>query len=66
MVLASTACAQTERTLHQGGSLAGLNLPGIGANSFDSKVYIVRLKTPSAAEYHASLVGPVSRSGLGT
>ncbi len=66
LAIASPVSAQQESPLHRGGSLAGLNLPGIGDQSTDTRVYIVQLRTPSAAEYHASLVRQANRSGPGT
>jgi subtilisin family serine protease len=65
MTLTSTLWAQQESPLHEGGSLAGLSLPGVGSQAANSKVYIVQLRTPSAAEYHASLVRPPGQSRLG-
>ncbi len=66
LAIASPVSAQQESPLHRDGSLAGLNLPGIGDQSSDTRVYIVQLRTPSAAEYHASLVRQANRSGPGT
>ena len=59
---AGTTLAQQESQLREGGTIAGLNLPGYGDQALATKVYLVQLKTPSAAEYHATLL----RSKLGT
>ncbi len=56
LALAAPVLAQHESGVREGGSLAGLNLPGLGEHSLETKVYIVQLKTPSAAEYHAKMV----------
>jgi subtilisin family serine protease len=55
-LLAGAASAQHQSQLREGGSLASLNVQGYGDQAQDSKVYIVQLKTPSAAEYHAKLL----------
>ena len=60
-MLAGTVSAQHQSQLREGGSLANLNLPGYGDQPQNSKVYIVQLKTPSAAEYQARIV----KSGFG-
>jgi len=61
LATAGPVTAQQDSGLREGGSLAGLSLPGQGENALETKVYIVQLKTPSAAEYHAKL----TRSTLG-
>lgn len=53
VIAASPALAQHESLLRARGSLAGLNFPGAGDTDAPARVYIVQLRTPAAAEYHA-------------
>jgi subtilisin family serine protease len=52
--LAGSASADNESRLRAGGSPASIRLAGTEAAADISKVYIVQLRTPSAAEFHAS------------
>jgi subtilisin family serine protease len=56
------ALAKQESNLAEGGNRDVIRLAGT-ADADASKVYIVQLRTPSAAEYHASLTSVVARSG---
>jgi subtilisin family serine protease len=52
-LLSLAAMAQDESNLQDGGSLGAIRLAGTD-DPDASKVYIVQLRTPSAAQYHAS------------
>ena len=57
LLLAGSAAAEYESALRDAGSLGGIRL----ADSEDPnlrKTYIVQLKAPAAAEYHATLAAP--------
>ena len=58
------ALAKQESNLAEGGNRDVVQLTGT-ADTDASKVYIVQLRTPSAAEYHASFSSGVTRSGSG-
>ena len=55
MLFANSVGAQYETQLRNAGSLGGIRLAG-SEDTGARKVYIVQLATPSAADYHASLV----------
>jgi len=55
--MASAAWSDNETRLREGGSAAGIRLAG-SDDSTESKVYIVRLRAPSAAEYFSSFAVP--------
>ena len=45
---------ETESRVREGGPANGIRLAGIDDANYESKIYIVQLATPSAAEFHAS------------
>lgn len=55
------AMASEDSNLSDAGSLGGIRLAD-AADDEPSKVYIVQLRTPSAAQYHASFASKVTRS----
>jgi subtilisin family serine protease len=63
------AFADTETSLRDGGPPIAIRLAGTDDAASESKVYIVQLKTPSAAEYHAAttarLAGTFSKPDVG-
>ena len=60
LALGGAAYAQHESLLREGGTTDNLKMPGSGEQSRQTKVYIVQLKTPAAATYHASLISATS------
>lgn len=60
VLLAGSVSAQHESLLRERGSLAGLQFPGAGASAHETRVYIVQLKTPSAAEHYAATAVPAA------
>ncbi|NIA27274.1 MAG: S8 family serine peptidase [Desulfobulbaceae bacterium] len=62
LLLSVSAFAQFETGLRDAGSLGGIRLAGSDDPNL-RKVYIVQLKTPSAADFHASRFGQVSKTG---
>jgi len=60
--LSGAAGAEFESALRDGGSLGAIRLAGTEDPAI-SKVYIVQLATPSAAQYYASLVSGAAKSG---
>jgi len=54
ILLAGSASADNESRLREGGSPAAIRLAGAQDAGNVSKVYIVQLRTPSAAEFHAA------------
>ncbi len=65
MTLASAGvAAEFESELRDAGSLGAIRLAG-SEDPTASKVYIVQLSTPSAADYHASLVSAAAKAGTG-
>lgn len=63
------AFADAESALHDGGPPLAIRLAGTENAASESKVYIVQLRTPSAAEFHAAttakLAGAVSKPNVG-
>jgi subtilisin family serine protease len=53
LLVAGTAWSDNETRLRQGGSAAGIRLAGNDESAAGSKVYIVQLRSPSAAEQFA-------------
>jgi len=58
-----SAFAQFETSLRDAGSLGGIRLAGSDDPNI-RKVYIVQLKTPSAADFHAVRFGQVAKTGV--
>jgi len=56
----TSAAADDESRLRDAGSLGAIRLAGTDDPNV-SKVYIVQLRTPSAADYHASAISAVSK-----
>jgi len=65
VLIAGSSLAQHETQLREGGALAGLRFPGTGASGETSKVYIVQLGTPSAAEFFATTSRPAVKFAPG-
>ena len=55
LLLAGTAWTDHESRLREIGNTSGVRLAATDGSNAPSKVYIVQLRAPSAAEYHASL-----------
>jgi len=53
------AAAETESRVREGGPAGGVRLAGMDGTDDETKVYIVQLTTPSAAEHHSSSVSNV-------
>ena len=69
VILATPALAEYESRIRSGGPAAGIRLAGTENAAAESRVYIVRLSSPSAAEVHASTAAgvmgkPAPGSGL--
>lgn len=64
LFVASSALPDHETRLRQGGSTASIRLAGSEDPGARSKVYIVQLRSPSAAEHFASLAGSFAGKGL--
>ena len=62
VLLSSSAAAEYESELRDAGSLGAIRLAG-SEDPTTRKVYIVQLATPSAADFHASLVSAALKSG---
>jgi subtilisin family serine protease len=62
VLLPVSAFAQFETNLRDAGSLGGIRLAGSDDPNL-RKVYIVQLKTPSAADFHAVRIGQVAKTG---
>ena len=62
LLLPFAAAAQEGTVLRDAGSLGAIRLAG-SEEEFASKVYIVQLAEPSAAEYHAALVTRAAKAG---
>jgi subtilisin family serine protease len=62
VLLSGLAGAEYESALRDAGSLGAIRLAGTEDPAV-SKVYIVQLKRPSAAEYHASVVAGAAKTG---
>ncbi|HSG59339.1 MAG TPA: S8 family serine peptidase [Woeseiaceae bacterium] len=62
ILLAAAAGAEYESALRDAGSLGGIRLAG-SEDPAVSKVYIVQLETPSAADYHANLQAGIAKKG---
>ena len=62
VLLSVSAFAQFETSLRDAGSLGGIRLAGSDDPNL-RKVYIVQLKTPSAADFHAVRFGQVAKTG---
>ncbi len=60
LLLSSAAFADSESLLRDGGALAALQFTGNGTDTDTPKVYIVQLRSPSAAEFVASEARGVS------
>ena len=65
VLIAGTSLAQHETLLRERGALAGLHFPGSGAGGESSRVYIVQLRTPPAAEFFAVTGRPAVKSAPG-
>jgi subtilisin family serine protease len=61
LLASTTALAQSETVLRDAGSLGGIRLAG-SDDVNASKVYIVQLEMPSAAEFHASTVAGAAKA----
>jgi len=62
VLLSVSAFAQFETSLRDAGSLGGIRLAGSDDPNL-RKVYIVQLKTPSAADFHAVRFGQAAKTG---
>jgi subtilisin family serine protease len=62
LLLPGLAAAEYESALRDAGSLGAIRLAGT-EDPEASRVYIVQLKTPSAADYHARLVAAARKTG---
>jgi len=65
VLLAVPAAAEHDSLLRERGTLAGLQFPGTGANADISRVYIVQLKSASAAEFFATSSRPAVKFAPG-
>jgi subtilisin family serine protease len=54
LLIAGAATADNESRLREGGPPTGIRLAGTEDALSESKVYIVQMRTPSAAEYHVT------------
>lgn len=61
LLVSFSAYAEYESALRHGGSLGGIRLAG-SEDPNTRKVYIVQLASPSAADYHATLVSAATKS----
>ena len=66
-ILASdSVVAETEPRVRKGGPAYGIRLTEIDGTSRESRIYIVQLATPSAAEFHASTTtGMIGKPKIG-
>ncbi len=64
LFVAGSALSDNETRLREGGSAASIRLAGSEEPGAQSKVYIVQLSSPSAAEYFTSLAGSFAGKGL--
>ena len=62
LLVSGGAAADNQSQLRDAGSLGGIRLAGTDDPTV-SKVYIVQLKAPSAADYHASVIRATSKAG---
>ncbi len=62
LLISAAAMAEYESRLRDAGSLGAIRLAGT-ENPAASKVYIVQLQTPAAAEYHSALQGVSGKPG---
>ncbi|MEE8220580.1 MAG: hypothetical protein V3R21_02375, partial [Woeseiaceae bacterium] len=62
--MAGSALPDNETRLREGGSAASIRLAGREDPGAQSKVYIIQLRSPSAAEHFASLAGSLAGKGL--
>ena len=64
LFVAGSALSDNETRLREGGSAASIRLSGSEEPGTQRKVYIVQLRSPSAAEHFASLAGSLAGKGL--
>ena len=64
LLIASTAWTDNESRLREIGSTSGVRLAATGGSSAPGKVYIVQLRTPSAAEQFARFDNALARKTL--